>query len=422
MKKTLSLVLAMLMLLSVFTVTSLAAVAAPVVSGITCTYDGISITWDAVEGAVTYVVFRDDTAIAVTNDCEYVDVNVDEGKSYVYNIGAQGEDGKIIQSAVGFDMVYIRPYCAHKNCTEIIDYPATVFNTGLKHNYCNTCGTHLPGKVIPMLVPETPVINYLSNGVNGVKVAWNKVDGAKSYYLYRRTAGQTKWEGPIILTGTSYEDKTAQSGVYYKYAVRAFSEAGLSPYNGGKVIKRVATPMNLAVSNSASGIYFKWDKVVNATSYRVYRKLATDKNWTYLTTVKTTYYTDTKAEAGSDYIYTVRAVSNNVYSNFLSSAKIRRLEVPALNSAKSTAEGIYVDFKPVEGATGYRIYRKVGSGAWTTQSYLGTIRTTKSHTYLDVSARKGVTYTYTVRAYFADGTSTSYSSYVAKGISCKDAY
>ena len=326
------------------------------------------------------------------------------------------------QTEIGFDITYIRPYCAHENCTEIIDYPATVFEAGLKHKRCNDCGLDLAGQVIKQLVPTTPVINYLSNGVDGIKVSWNLVDGASAYYLYRRAGGSSKWVGPFKVKGNSYEDTTVESGVYYKYAVRAVNSAGLSPYNGGKVIKRVDTPEYLSVSNTEGGIYFKWNSVKNATSYRVYRKLAEDSSWTYITTVKKTYYADLDVASGTDYVYTVRAVSNNVYSNFLPGVKIRRLDLPKLNGTKSTAEGVYIDFEPVEGATGYNIYRKTGNGPWTSQSYLGAIKTTRSHTYLDVSAKKGVTYTYTVKAYYKDGSTTSVSAYTVNGTSCKDVY
>lgn len=421
MKKTLSFVLAMLMLVSVFTVTSFAALA-PEITEITSTFDGVSISWDKSTDATAYVVYRDGIVIGTTVECNFIDTNVEENAKYIYSVGAQAADGSYEKSDVEFDVVYIRPYCAHTDYEYVVDYPATVFKAGLKHKHCKTCGFDLPGEVIKQLVTETPVINYLSNGINGVKIAWNAVDGATAYYVYRRAGGSTKWEGPYIVKNESYEDTTAKSGVYYKYAVRALNAAGLSPYNGGKVIKRVATPENITVANGTNAIAVKWNAVQNATSYRVYRKVLGDDTWTYLKTVKTNSYADKDVDSGIDYIYTVRALSGNVYSNFLPGVQIRRLDIAKLNTVKSTAEGIYIDFEPVEGATGYNVYRKVGNGAWTASSYLGNIRTTRSHTYLDVSAKKGVTYTYTVKAYHKDGSVTSVGSYAAKGISCKDVY
>lgn len=420
MKKTLSLVLAMLMLFSVFTVTSFAALA-PEITQVTSTFEGVSISWEKSDAATTYLVYRDGVCIGTTVECSFVDTSVAENQKYVYSIGAQAEDGTFEKSDVEFDITYVRPYCAHANYEYVVDYPATVFKAGSQHKHCKDCGFDAESEAIKQLVPETPVITYLSNGINGVKIEWTVSDGATAYNVYRRAGGSSKWEGPYVVKTNSYEDTTAKSGVYYKYAVRALNDAGLSPYNGGKVIKRVATPQNLYAGNTAGGIFVKWGVVENATAYRVYRKVLGEETWTYLKTVTTNTYPDLDVEPGVDYIYTVRALSGRIYSNFLPGIQIRRLDVPTLNEVKSAAEGIYVDFEPVEGATGYNVYRKVG-GAWNAKSYLGTIRNTKSHTYLDVSAEKGVTYTYTVKAYFKDGTTTSVSAYESKGVSCKDVY
>lgn len=421
MKKTLSLFLAALMLFSIFAVSTFAATA-PEVTQVTSTFKGVEITWTASADSSTYIIYRNGVVIGTTVDCKYVDETVEAGSTYTYTVAAQAKDESFAPGTDEFEVTYIVPYCEHSDYEYVVDYPATVFNAGLKHKKCNTCGVDLEGEAIKQLVPESPVINYLSNGVKGVKVAWNEVDGATLYRVYRRAGGETTYTLLKDTKGTSFEDTTAKSGIYYKYVIRAKNAAGWSKYIGGNVIRRVGTPMNLTAANTLGGIYVKWNAVENATSYRVYRKLVGDENWSYIKTVKGTYYFDTAVEAGSDYIYTVRAVAGKVYSNFLPGAQIRRLEIAKLNGTKSTAEGVYIDFEPVEGASGYNVYRKVGNGSWTAGSYLGTIRTTKSHTYLDVSAKKGVTYTYTVKAYYKNGSHTSVASYEAKGISCKDVY
>ncbi len=420
MKKTLSLFLAMLMLLSVFAISSFAATA-PEVSQITSTFKGVELTWDASKDAAAYIVYRDGAVIGTTVDCIYVDANVEEGKTYIYKIAVQAKDQSVAEST-DYEVSYSRPYCAHSDYKYVIDYPATVFKAGLKHKVCNICNLHLDGEAIPQLVPASPVINYLSNGIDGVKIAWNKVDGATTYRVFRRAGGQSNFVLIAELNGTSFVDKSAESGIYYKYVVRAKNAAGWSKYIGGNVIRRVATPMNIVPANTLGGIYVKWNAVANATSYRVYRKQLGDAEWTYLKTVTKTNYFDRAVEPGVDYIYTVRALAGKVYSNFLPGSQIRRLEQVELNGTKSAKEGVYIDFEPVEGASGYYVYRKVGNGSWTASSYLGTIKTTKSHTYLDVSAKKGVTYTYTVKAYYKNGAIKSVGSYYAKGTSCKDVY
>lgn len=420
MKKVLSLVLAMLMVLSVFAVTSFAA-ATPEISQIVSTFKGAVITWAPVEDAVAYIVYRDGDVIGTTVECQFTDTDVVDGQTYFYRLASQDKNSELSEMTDVFEVVYSMPYCDHADKKLVIDYKATVFAPGSSHYHCDTCGYDSAPSVIKQLVPASPVINYLSNGINGLKVAWNQVDGATSYLLYRRAGGESEFKLLGELKGTSYEDKAVKSGVYYKYVVRAKNAAGLSKYIGGKVLRYVATPTNIVPANTEGGIYVKWNAVANATSYRVYRKQAGDAQWTYLKTVTANNYFDRAVEPGVDYIYTVRALAGGIYSNFLAGSKIRRLEIAELNTVKSAKEGIYVDFEPVEGASGYYVYRKT-SGNWTSNSYLGVIKTTKSHTYLDNSAKKGVTYTYTVKAFYSDGKTTSVAAYETKGISCKDLY
>ena len=59
----------------------------------------------------------------------------------------------------------------------------------------------------------------------------------------------------------------------------------------------------------------------------------------------------------------------------------------------NTASGVEVRWTAVNGADGYYVYRRTGSGGWTR------IKTTTSTSYTDTAARAGTTYYYTVRAY-----------------------
>ncbi len=419
MKKALSIILAVLTMLSVCSLTVFAA-EAPVVSGVTCSFEGVELTWQESKDAAAYLVYRDGVCIATTKECKYTDRNVAENTTYKYSVNVYDKNEVFTEGAV-YDITYIRPYCAHASAAYVIDYPATVYKPGLKHKHCSECGVDMAAEVIPQLVPTTPVINVLSNRTNAIGIRWNVVDGADAYNVYRRAAGEKYYTKIATIKTNTYYDKTVKSGVYYKYTIKALNEAGLSAYVNGKVICRAAAPTKLSVANTAGGIRFSWNAVEGASAYRVYRKAAGDENWTYLKAVKTTYYPDLDVEPGVDYTYTVRAVVNKTLSAFVE-ASIRRLEVAKLVSAKSDKEGILVDFEPVEGASGYYVYRKIGNGNWTAKSLLGTINNTKSHTYLDLSAEKGVTYTYTVKAYFKDGKAYSTGSYNAKGISCKDVY
>ena len=71
-------------------------------------------------------------------------------------------------------------------------------------------------------------------------------------------------------------------------------------------------------------------------------------------------------------------------------------------------------WEAVMGTTGYYVYRKTANSGWIRIAAVGG---TNNTTYLDKTAQKGVTYTYTVRAVY--GATTSYFN---SGISCYDKY
>ena len=160
----------------------------------------------------------------------------------------------------------------------------------------------------------------------------------------------------------------------------------------------------------------KWDKLDNIDRFNVYRKVVGDANWTYLGSTKNNYYPDLKIEADTDYIYVVRAISSGYYSNYYADNKpLKRLEAPKLAECVSSADGITVSWNWVDGADGCYVYRKTANSSW---KLIGNVKGTKSNAYLDKSTQKGVTYTYTVRAYG----DSSVSWYYVNGISCKDAH
>lgn len=420
MKRTLSIILSMLMLLSVFSLTAFAA-EAPALKDLKCTYNGVKVTWAAVQDAANYILYRsegvdgDYAVVTATNKTEYLDANVKDGVAYTYKLTVQfKETATTLDEAVPRSIVYVKPVCKHTNTSWVVVQEATVYNSGYKNQVCSSCEAVLASKIISQLVPAQPVIKGICNRTNGVVFNWSVVDGATKYNVYRRAEGG-KWVLLDSITGTRFVDSTAVSGVKYNYTVRAKNAAGLSAYNAGKVIRYVAAPKNIKASNGLYGVYISWGSVKGASNYRVYGKTPADKNWSYLGTVSKNNFYHSEAVCGEDYIYTVVAVSNGTYSSFYDNAvKIRRLDRPELVKAVSSKEGITTTWESVDGANGYYVYRKTANTGWV---LLGKVNNTRSTAYLDKSTVKGVTYTYTVRAY-----GNSSMSYYYNGISCKDVH
>ncbi len=307
----------------------------------------------------------------------------------------------------------------HTSGAWITDVEASYTSSGSKHRECLTCGETLETVGIPQLKLSTPKVTT-TNEIGGIRVTWNKIPGAVKYVVYRRTAGSSIWVNLGTTTGTSFFDKNVKSGTYYCYTVRAFnSTGGYSNYVKANTNTRkyMATPKLTTIYNHAYGLAIKWNAVPGITNgYRVYRRGAGSTYWTYLGTTKNLYFIDNavKNRNGEYYRYTVIADGGYRSAFDANGLYLRRLANPTLNSAVSSKLGITVKWGKVAGSSGYYVYRKTANSTWTR---IATVKGVNSVSYLDKTAKKGTTYTYTVRAVYG----TTLSSYYS-GISCKDKF
>ena len=257
----------------------------------------------------------------------------------------------------------------------------------------------------------------------GIQVTWQAADGAVRYRVYRKDAVNTKWKAlTSSATGTSYVDDTAKAGVKYSYTVRGIAADGktLSPGFDETGVSATAAPANVTLGTAkavSDGIQVKWQAADGAVRYRVYRKDAANTGWKNIATVNDTIYTDKTAVAGVTYTYTVRGIASDgkTLSPGFDETGVSAVAAPAnvkLVSAKAVSDGIQVTWKEAAGAKTYKVYRKdTANTKWTvlTSSAAGT-------SYVDKTAKAGVTYTYTVRGIASDGKTLS-PSYDKTGVS-----
>ena len=351
--------------------------------------DSITVTWEAADGAVKYRVYRKDAAnpnwTALTSSAtgtSYVDKTAVAGVKYTYTVRGINGDGVL---SSGYDKTGVSATIPKPAPTPIT--PADVKLVGAK---------------------------AVSGGI---QVTWQKAANAKTYRVYRKAEGATKWSIIAHTTDTSYVDKTVQPGVKYAYTVRGIAEDGKtlsSSYEAG--VSATAAPATVTLGSAKvvnGGIQVTWQKAAGAAKYRVYRKDAANPNWTALTSSATgTSYVDKTAKAGVKYTYTVRGIAadgktlSSGYDGNGVSAMIPKSAAPAnvkLVSAKVVNGGIQVAWKSAAGAAKYRVYRKAaGETKWTalTSSATGT-------SYVDKTAKADVKYTYTVRGIAKDGETLS---------------
>lgn len=243
----------------------------------------------------------------------------------------------------------------------------------------------------------------------GAKVTWSADPVADKYRVYRKVSGAKKWTrlDTIDADETSFIDKTATSGKKYIYTVRGVNFVGDGTFNSTGVTHTYYEAPEVSIKTTTKGVYLKWAKIAGATKYRIYRQTSGSSKWSLIDTVTGTSFTDKTAKSGKKYFYRVRSAKGDIMSGYNVVSKYF-LSAPKLSSAKNSASGIKVTWKEVNGAEGYNIYRKSGSGSY---KYIG--KTSKLY-YTDTTAKSGTTYTYTVKAYKSK-TESSYNS----GLSCK---
>lgn len=336
-----------------------AAVDTPVLKAASNTTAGINVSWNKVDGAQKYYVYRKTSGtswsrIAEVTSISYVDKTAKSGSTYTYTVRA--------------------------------------VNKGVAGDYDKN------GKSIKRLA-DTKVTS-VTNVTSGITVKWSRVTGAAGYYVYRKTSTGS-WSRIAELKGTStlgYTDTKASAGVTYIYTVRPYSGNVKGDWNSSGTLKRLADPTVTSISNATAGISINWNKSSGASGYIVYRK-GTSGSWTRIADVKSgsaTSYTDNTASSGSTYSYTVRAYSGKTMSDWHNYKSLKRLADPKFDSAYAVKAGITLKWRKVTGAGGYILYRKAPGGSWTR---IADIKSGSTLKYVDTTAARGVKYSYTIRAY-----------------------
>ncbi len=343
--------------------------AKPKITTLTNTEDGIKIVWGAVEGADSYRIYHRMANgswqyLGTTTQRTFIDTNVKHGYWYAYTVRAVNEAG-------------------------YSDFYAT-------------------GNKIQAF--DTPYFKSIQNIDQGMKLTWSSIKGAQGYYVYKKT-GNGEWKYLCWTKATTYTDKKVSNGVTYSYRVRAFRNDTISGYYiDGITLMRFGAPVLKTPVNTEQGIKVQWNKLSGASGYYVYRKTG-NSGWRYIGKTTSTYFVDTKAQAGITYKYTVKAYNaSGKWSAYNTNGiSYERLTTPKMYDYDTPGNAIKIKWKSVKGADGYYVYRKTANSSW---SYLGK---TKNLSFTDTGAKKNTKYSYTVKAY-----SGSYvSPYNTKGMSAK---
>ena len=248
------------------------SLATPKISKAESVYGGVKISWGKVNGAEKYRVYykgsKGWTRMVDTTSTSYIDKDVSSGKNYTYTV-------------------------------RCINSSATKFTSGYNGK----------GKSIKYIA--APEISKLESVNGGVKISWNKSNGAEKYRIYYK--GSKGWTRMVDTTSTSYIDKDVSSGKNYTYTVRCINSSATKFTSGydskGKSVKYISAPKITKAESVDGGVKISWNKSNGAEKYRVYYK--SRKGWTRMVDTTSTSYIDKDVSSGKTYTYTVRCINSS---------------------------------------------------------------------------------------------------------------
>lgn len=344
----------------------------PQITDLESTPEGVQITWNAVENTlddspVRYRVYYKNgkggwTKMEETTDTAYTDTDINKGGTYTYTVRCVDAKGNFVSK----------------------------YNTtGWKYTYEGV---------------DTPQFTETINEPEGVRLKWDAIEGVNKYRVYRRSSND--WLRIAETNDTEFLDSKIDAGETYTYTIRCVNSTGnfVSDFNkdGWQVAYTgVDIPQFTEVNAQSDGVQLTWDPVENAVNYRVYRKTP-GGSWTRIAELQDTAYFDSDITQDSDYLYTIRCVSND--GGFMSDCNYdgwavhyQGVDMPQITEIFDDVNGVHLTWEPVENAVSYRVYRKISGQSWTRLSEQA------ENEYLDADGELGVEYLYTVRCVNNDG-------------------
>lgn len=260
----------------------------------------------------------------------------------------------------------------------------------------------------PETVLDRPIVNAESLTYWSVSISWAAVTDA-DYYVIKRKVDDGEWKDvKTEFYGNSYVDNDVPEGnvSYSVMAMNADGERSKEGYAGIFIVQPPFSPTVSASVDDTGKVFLSWDKVPNATSYDVRRRIQGGEWVTLTDNWGGTSYVDKNAPEG--YVeYSVRAFKEDVASGYETTPVdiVRPPQAPEVQTSILSANNtVKIDWNYDPNVEYYTIERRVAGEPWDTliDNWSGT-------SYADQDAPDG-NLEYRVRAFDADGRSSLASS------------
>ena len=252
-----------------------------------------------------------------------------------------------------------------------------------------------------------PQITGLANTTGGIKISWNKVDGAYGYRLYYKPASGG-WKRFKDTTATSFTDSGVVPNKTETYTIRCIDKNGntISGFNSTGWSKKYtpAAPTVSKLDITTGGIKLSWNKIAGVYGYRLYYKPVSG-GWKRFKDTTATSFTDSGVVPNKTETYTIRCIdkNGNTISSFNSNGWSKKYTpvAPTISKLENTSGGIKISWNKIAGVYGYRLYYKTSSGGWKR------FKDTTATSFTDSGVSPNRTETYTIRCIDKNGNTVS---------------
>lgn len=259
---------------------------------------------------------------------------------------------------------------------------------------------------------SSPAISTVTaSGSDTIDLTWSDVSGAAAYEIqYSTSSSFSTYASTGMISGTSVTIEKLAANTTYYFRVMAKASAPNCRDSAWSTIKKTTTltkaPTHFSGSpTTADSVTLTWDAQPGLSGYVLRYKASGDSEWQTSTpapAANATKATITGLTADTRYDFILQAVNAGgpsdgaVVSVTLDAARAEQPWTPPLKPtvAADASGNVDLAWNAVRGASGYTVWRKVGTGGYT---LIGGILAADAFVYTDTTAPTGAV-TYAVRA------------------------